>query len=136
MVWSACSISILFVLAACGFVTDETLVGRYHLVAVDSRDEMSLCWSLDSGDCVGDGFPPPTLFAAGFNDNYVVVAVHPDEKKTIAQFYYIVREARYEKNQYGPHYKELVGPLPKNEYDMARRRLALPRFTRIFDDLK
>jgi len=98
---------------------------------------MSLCWSLDSGDCVGDGLPGPTVFAAGFNDKYVVAAVHPDpSRKSITQFFYVIRNPATENKQNGLPYRGIKGPFTQAEYAAESASLHLPSFTRVFEDLK
>jgi hypothetical protein len=131
------AIGSLLLLSGCGFIHDERLVGRYRLVAVDDRADMSLCWSLDSGDCVGDGLPGPTVFAAGFDDKYIVAAVHPHlSQRGITQFFYVARDPANENKDSGLPYRGIKGPFSQVEYAAESTRLRLPPFTRIFDDLK
>ena len=88
------SVFCTLLLSGCGFVHDEKLVARYQLVAVDANNEMSLCWHLDNGNCVGDGLGGPTLFAAGYNDKFVVEAVHPESNRSRTVYYYILRDQK------------------------------------------
>lgn len=119
------------------FAHNETLVARYKLVAIDVKEDMSLCWALDNGNCAGDGLPGPTVFAAGFNDRYVVAAVHPATSgKSITQFFYIIRNPADEDKDSGLPYKDIKGPFGKEDYESAKARLHLPDFSRVFDDLK
>jgi len=121
-----------------GFVHDETLVGRYKLVAVDTDEQMSLCWSLDSGNCVGDGLPGPTVFAAGFDDKYVVAAVHPHESnRSITQYFYVIRDKRNEdSDDSGLSHSRIRGPFSPKDYEIEKARLKLPEFTRIIESLR
>ena len=89
----------LLCMAGCdwqGFVHDEVLVGPYRLVAIDIMEQMSLCLSWgDKGDCVGDGLPGPTIFQAGADSRYIVLARHPCEltkrpDRSVTEFYVIV----------------------------------------------
>lgn len=129
------TIASLFLLLSCGFVHDETLVGPYKLVAVDISGDMSLCWSsLDGQTC--DGIVGPTVFAAGFNEKFVVVEIHPNDKKAITQFFYVIREPENENNDFGPTVQSVQGPFNKRNYEIEKARLKLPEFTRTFDDLK
>jgi hypothetical protein len=110
-----------------GFVHDEVLVGPYRLVAVDIDRDMAICWSLPGGGCVGDGLPGPTVFAAGFNDDYLVAAAYPD------RYYYVVRspgDSRF------PTEDEIVGPLTPAQFEQEKQRLNLPEFSRVFENLK
>ena len=124
-------IASLLLLSGCGFVHDEILVARYKLVAADLKNDMSLCWSLDSGNCVGDGLPGPTVFAAGFNDKYIVVSTHPDiSNRGITQFFYVVRDRPNENKDTGLPRLGIKGPFSQIEYEAERTRLDLPAFTR------
>ena len=125
----------LLLLSGCIFAAhDEVLVGRYKLVAIDIREDMAMCWSLDGGGCVGDGLPGPTLFAAGFNDKYIVAAVHPGSRKDVTQFFYVVRDPQNEDKLLPQH--TIKGPLSQSEFEVERSRLSLPGFTRTFSKLK
>lgn len=119
-----------------GFVHDETLVSRYHLVAVDDDSGMMLCWSLDSGNCVGEGLGGSTVFAAGYNDKYVVVAIHPDGPKTARTKYLVVtRNSAGEQTRYG-FPRNVTDYANQREFDAAKAARHLPDFTRMFDGLK
>ena len=130
----------LLCVAGClGFVHDEVLVGPYRLVAVDVSEDMSLCRSLGTdGHCVGDGLPEPTIFQAGWNAEYIVLARHPRRwpeaaNRSITEFYYIVHQA----NDWDVLTRvSLIGPLNELEYEQHKKRLQLPEFSRVFRDLK
>jgi hypothetical protein len=54
--WSRFSPSIFAataLLAGCGFVHDGRLDGPYRLIAVDADSEMSVCYDLGDGNCIG-----------------------------------------------------------------------------------
>ena len=122
-----------------GFVHDEVLDGPYRLVAIDISEDMLLCRTIgNSGDCVGDGLPKPTVFQAGWNAQYIVVARHPRQgqgapNRPVSEFYYIQRKAGEENVLTRV---SVVGPLTEGEYQEEKSRLQLPEFSRIFDDLK
>ncbi|HXC56001.1 MAG TPA: hypothetical protein VNU97_11955 [Rhizomicrobium sp.] len=134
------AVACVLAISGCGFVDDETLVGPYKLVAVDVREDMSLCWqSLDGKVC--EGIVGPTLFAAGFNDDYVVAAVHPSvfpkpPNKSVTQYYYVIRDRRNEGKDFGPPPKNVKGPFNARDYATERARLHLPDLVHVFDDLK
>lgn len=138
--WAA-SLVLVSLVAGCGsgFVRDVPLVGPYRLVAVDIPEDMALCRSVGSkGDCVGDGLPGPTVFQAGANADFVVIARHPRRwpepaDRSVSEFYYIVRSSA-EADIVRP--VAVVGPMDKQEYDREKQRLGLPEFSKIFDDLK
>jgi hypothetical protein len=128
-------------LAGCGygFVHDEVLDAPYRLVAIDISEDMSLCRSIDTnGGCVCDGLPDATVFQAGWNSKYIVVARHPriwpqPPNRTISEFYYIVRQP----NEMNPLTRvSMIGPLNELEYQREKEKLQLPDFSRVFNDLK
>ncbi|MGZ6016133.1 MAG: hypothetical protein ACXWKM_10350, partial [Phenylobacterium sp.] len=71
------ALPLAFLLAGCGgFVHDERLADEYRLVAVDIPEDMEACRRLpgNSHDCVADGLPGPTVFAAGADRRFLVIA--------------------------------------------------------------
>lgn len=136
------ALSPFLLLAACvpfsGFVHDEVLVGPYRLNAVDTDEDMAICWATPEADCVGDGLPGPTVFAAGFDENYLVAAVHPSVSgqaldKTVTHYYYVVRAP--DEAQKLP-YSGINGPFDEASFKLEKARLHLPEFTRTFDNLR
>jgi hypothetical protein len=134
------SIAVLLCTCGClGFAWDEVLDGPYRLVAVDTHVDMVLCRSIGTeGDCVRDELPGPTVFQAGWNSKYIVVAVHPRRwpeapNRSITHFYYIVRQPD-EGNAARP--VPVIGPLNEVEYQQEKGKLQLPEFSRVFNDLK
>ncbi|NIJ48511.1 hypothetical protein [Rhizomicrobium electricum] len=125
--------ALLVSLAGCGFYNDEALTAKYKLVAVDAREQMALCW--DEGDGVSSFLAGPTLFSAGYDRNYVVAAIHPKGEKAVTQYFYIVRNPKFEARR-GPSSDDIHGPFNAQEYSKESARLRLPPFTRTFDDLK
>jgi hypothetical protein len=130
------SLACLLCLAGCGFVHDEVLDGPYRLVAVDINEDMMLCRSFGAqGDCADE--VGSTVFQAGANSQYIVAARHPRQwpehsNRSISEFYYIVRQANE-----GDSARVLVrGPFSELEFQQEKRRLQLPEFSRVFDDLK
>ncbi len=130
------TIAVALLLSSCGFVHDETLVARYKLVAVDDNSGMSLCWKMDSGDCNGDGLPGPTLFAAGFNEKFIVLATHPNSNRSITRYFYIIRDLKNEDKGDASHNFGVKGPFDQTQFDLQKANLHLPEFTRTFYDLK
>lgn len=121
-----------------GFAHDQPLIGPYRLVAVDVREDMIVCRGLASGDCVGDGLPGATVFAAGGNERYLVIARHPREfpqpaDRTVTEYYFAERSA--DEGQPGAR-PTVHGPFDRTAFAAQRRRLGLPSFTVLFEDLK
>ena len=119
------------VLAACGFATDERLDGRYRLVAVDVNEDMSVCYSLENGSCIGR--ISETVFAVGWNNSFIVAARHPKNDRSRVEYFYIDRAID----------GELVdpsiavnGPFDSDAFEQEKRRHALPAFRREIASLK
>lgn len=129
--------TLALLISGCGFVHDERLVGPYRLVAMDVASDMSICFSLPDGNCVGDGLPGPTVFSAGFNDKYLVAAVHPETASggpdwMRTDYYYVIRSSVLgilPRNG-------TIGPFDQKAFAAETARLRLPGFTRTFDNLK
>jgi hypothetical protein len=123
-----------------GFVHDEKLAGPYHLVAVDEMEQMALCRSLDGGDCAGDGLGGETVFAAGENDRFITLAIHPRKNwpeaadRARTEYYYLIRSSS--EAQDGGREARLMGPFNQRQFATEKARLRLPDFTRVFDELE
>ncbi|MDZ4199738.1 MAG: hypothetical protein U1E27_10705 [Kiritimatiellia bacterium] len=73
--------------SGCRFVHDTHLDGPYYLVAVDVSRQMALCYDIGNGDRVGR--VQETVFAVGWNPEYVVAQRHPDGDKSMTEYYYL-----------------------------------------------
>jgi len=129
-------------LAACpggfGYVHVQPLTGPYRLVAVDSREDMMLCRGLGKSDCMGDGLPGPTIFAAGADARYLVIGRHPTKfgeplNRADTEYYYAERSA--DEADLGSR-PTVHGPFDRTQFDAEAGRLALPEFSVVFEDLK
>ena len=132
----------LLLLAGCtpfsGMVHDEALDGPYRLSAIDTDEDMSMCWSTPDGACIGDGLPGPTVFAAGYDKHYLVAAVHPQRSsappdRSVTHYYYVIRAP--DEAQRLP-YSGIKGPFDQATYTAEKARLHLPEFTRVFENLR
>jgi hypothetical protein len=123
---------------AFGFAHDQPLAGPYRLVAVDEREQMIVCRSLEGGDCVGDGLPGRTVFAAGADERYLVIARHPSVfaeplNRSVTEYYVVERSPDEADLRSRP---EVLGPFDQEEFEERVRQLSLPEFTIVFDDLR
>ena len=114
-------------LTGCGFAHDERIDGPYRLVAIDADEEMSVCYDLAAHNCVGR--VSQTVFAVGWNSNYIVAARHPKSDRAKSEYFYIVRGLD------GPYVDPTTcvrGPFQVAEFEVERRRLSLPSLTKQF----
>ncbi len=118
-------------LAGCGFVHDEHLTGPYRLVAVDTPEEMSICYTLEKNDCIGR--IPDTVFSVGWNERFIIAKQHPSNNKATTN-YFILEIARDSK--FAEPNESVTGPLSKSEFEEKLISLGSPQFTRTIEELK
>jgi len=107
------------------------LVGGYALWAIDTREQMSLVKKLPKG--TGEAVVAPTVFAAGWNNDFIMVIQHPGDgfhppDKSVSN-YFILRLKD----------EKLFGPLAKDQFETQRKALGVPEdldFKLVFKDLK
>ena len=115
-----------------GFVHDQQLVGPYHLVAVDVREQMVVCLRTSRG-CTSHG-PGATVVAAGFNDRHIVIVRrqegHPEAPE---EYWYIVRDPEREE---ALRAETPLGPYDRAAFETVKAEQDLPPFSVVFDDLR
>ena len=117
--------------ASCGFVHDEEIVGPYRLIAVDTDSQMSVSYDVGNGSTVGR--IPETVFSIGYDQRYIVAKQHPDDNRTIINFFYLdmTKDSGYANSK-----DSVVGPLTEREYSVASAQLGLPSFSRTITHLE
>jgi hypothetical protein len=128
----------LFLLAGCDF--DAThVVGPFYLLYIDLPEQTALYRCPDGPNgrlgCAVDGLPDATVFAAGGDDRYVVVARHPQSDKGVTQYFYFHRVPQ-ERSGWGNNPEKIVGPLTEGEFNADKVSLHLPDFSVTKDELK
>lgn len=123
-----------------GFLHDERLDGPWRLVAIDAREDMILCRRLSGSHCVGDRLHGPTVYAAGIDHRFVVYARHPatfpdPPRRDVSEYYYVIR-TRADDEPGGLRPENVKGPFNEAAFEAERRRLDLPAFSRVFEDLR
>ncbi len=127
-------------------VDDQTLVGPYRLQAIDDMESMAIVWDIPGGGTVGDGLPGPTVFAAGYDNRFLVAAVHPQLcppihascpaygiNRDVTQYWFVARSPdERERLPYGG----IKGPFTEDQYAWLKRRLNLPMFSVRFRELE
>lgn len=105
---------------------------RYLLVAIDSKEQMSLIFDLGNG--TGLGLVGPIVFAVGANDKHIVVKQHPSlYDKTLTNYFVVERSAS---DDFEERQKLVTGPFTKQEFESLSDSLRLPPFEKIFNDLE
>lgn len=132
-----CAVFVAMLLSGCGFVFDERIDGPYRLVAVDTMDEMHVCFDMGHGDC--HGRTPPTTYGYGWNERYIVAVTTSRTGYDRApnppgpEYWYIDRS----RDRRGLNDFEITqGPFTSAEFATLRGQLGLPPITREIEPLK
>lgn len=117
------------------FAYDEHLDGPYHLTAMDFLEEMSLDYDLSGGF---KGRIGPTVFAAGWNEDYIVVKEHPLGKaytvnRSVTHYHYLIRALDHDLAEPDVSVR---GPFNEAEFMKEKERLNLPDFSKEIEALK
>ena len=110
---------------------NEKLVGPYILVAIDTESQMSVSYDVGGGASVGRILP--VVYAVGWDDRYIVAKQHPEEDRSITNFYFldIAKDANY-----GDQFKAVTGPLTEKQFLIAKAKLSLPEFRKTIKSLE
>jgi hypothetical protein len=122
----AISLAASLLLGGCGPVEEHRIVGPYRLMAMDTRDQMSI-W------CGKWGRVDETVFAVGFDNRYIVAKQHPKGDRSLTNYFYIDMAADSPDE---PRAKHVTGPLSEPAFLGRKKQLGLPPFTRIIPSLQ
>ena len=126
-------------ITGCDYNFNKELVDGYDVGAIDSRYSMSI-YGMDGNYSVG--VIPPTVYAVGYNDSFIIAKQHPQAKpglsadKTITHYFIIPVKAN---NGNISVVKNVVGPLDEAQFKRMRQEYSIPEsldFQIVFDDLK
>ena len=68
-------VSFLFLLLfaqGCGFVYERHLTGNYYLIAVDTKEDMDVCYHPQSEDAPYAGITGASVYAVGYDDEFIL----------------------------------------------------------------
>jgi len=116
--------------AGCGFVYDEKITGPYRLVATDVSGQMSVCYTLEKGNCIGR--VPETVFSVGWNDRFIVAKQHPLNNRSVTN--YFILEMALDSGLADPG-ASVTGPLSAAAFKGKAASLGLPPFTKTIEAL-
>jgi hypothetical protein len=97
--------------SSCGLAYKKHIIGKYYLIGVDTKDDVSLCYNLSSGDFVGRA--PAKVIAYGYKDSFLVVKAL--EYKNSYPTYYIINMNR--DSEYAHEEVSRIGPLQESDFD-------------------
>ena len=73
-------ISLFFLLLplmqSCGFVYKQHLTGNYYLIAVDTKDDMDVCYHRQTDDALYIGITGARVYAVGYDDDFILVKAY------------------------------------------------------------
>ena len=60
----------------CGFVYKQHLTGNYYLIAVDTKDDMDVCYHRQTDDALYIGITGASVYAVGYDDDFILVKAY------------------------------------------------------------
>ena len=67
---------LLPLLQSCGFVYKQHLTGNYYLIAVDTKDDMDVCYHRQTDDALYIGITGASVYAVGYDDDFILVKAY------------------------------------------------------------
>ena len=105
-------------LTACGYpVRREKLEAGYVLLAIDRPEGLRICYEIPKS-CIGG--TPSTVSRVGWNKHYIVAEQHPNNNKTISNYWIIDLTVP------GSAMSSVTGPLTNEVFEKKTRELGLP----------
>ena len=91
-------ISLFFLLLplmqSCGFVYERHLTGNYYLIAVDTKEDMDVCYHRQNDDDAPyTGITGASVYAVGYDDEFILVKAYRALRDSIG-----ISLQRYDKN--------------------------------------
>lgn len=117
-------ISICF--SSCGFVRNEEVIGKYHIVAVDDLNDSCLAYMLEDGNSIC--IVPKKILAYSKTEKYIFVKQNPYGRDTTNINYYIVPILKNSPEIYPED--GIIGSLKQQEFDaeISKMNLRIPDF--------
>jgi hypothetical protein len=147
--------SLLFFFYGCGwqgFVYNEKVVGDYYLQATDIGEQMCLLYEENGVANMNSMVIPPTVFAVGHTDKYIIVKQHPAINKDYRKVtdYYIVKifvtpvtlpdtiisGVKCYKKTIAPPDSNIIGPLTLERFTQKRKELNIPDSLKFDTEIK
>jgi hypothetical protein len=135
-------ISILFLCTQCqqGFILHQKIVDNYYIIAPGIYERAALCFQTKDDWANYGELVPATVFAVGYNNEYMIVKQHPllsftnAIDKTTTNYYIlpILKTIDWSTKN------GLMGPLSLEDFDQWRKELRIENipFTKVIKDLE
>jgi hypothetical protein len=121
-------------------VINDHIIGNYYLFAPDDDSQLELDYHAPDDGGTYSTVIAATVFAVGFNENYIIAKQHPysgsSDVKNLKINYFIILL----KDTFNFRTKNgIIGPLSEDQYNLKRRELNIPDnliFSKQFENLK
>ncbi|MBC3540320.1 hypothetical protein ACFSC6_02830 [Rufibacter sediminis] len=107
-------ISVLLILTSsysCRFAYKEHVIGKYFIIGVDTKDDLSLSYKLSNGDFVGKA--PGQILQYGYNDTVIVAKTQNNYNGQPS--YYIINMVK--DSDYAHEEDFQTGPIAEEEFN-------------------
>ena len=138
--WMKTAISSLFlllipVIQGCGFVYQRHLTGNYYLIAVDTKEDMDVCYHRQNDDDAPyTGITGASVYAVGYDDDFILAKAYHALKDSTgislhrydrnATEYYIIPVNNTQETWEAQ--ENIFGPLGKQDFEDKRKELGVP----------
>ena len=117
----------------CTSLLNNNIFDNYHLMATDDWGQLNLSYY----EPTGKNYVPvikKTVFALGYNKKYIVAKQHPDNSKTITNYFILPTKRKYlPGDNFG-----LIGPMSATDFEQKRKELKLEKvdFSIVYKELE
>jgi hypothetical protein len=121
-----------FCLVSCslGMAIEKHLFGNYYLTAPDAAEQLGLTYKVSND--VFAGIIEETVFAVGYNKEYIIAKQHPANKEITNYYILPIKDGSEPKNE------DLIGPLTQKEFTQKKKEFRIESldFTIVYKDLE
>ena len=124
---------LLLIMQSCGFVYERHLTGNYYLIAVDTKEDMDVCYH-QKNDSPYTGITGASVYAVGYDDNFILVKAYRAFKDSMGislprydkgtTEYYIIPVNNTQKAWEAQENK--FGAFSKKDFEVKRKELGVP----------
>ena len=118
---------------SCGFVYERHLTGNYYLIAVDTKEDMDVCYH-QKNDSPYTGITGASVYAVGYDDTFILVKAYRAFKDSMGislprydkdtTEYYIIPVNNTQKAWEAQENK--FGAFSKKDFEVKRKELGVP----------
>ena len=115
-----------------GMDIERNIVGNYYLTAPDDDEQLGLTYRYPGDENGYGGIIEQTVFAVGFNKQFIIAKQHPPNKE-ITNYFILPYNLNKE-----PKNEDLIGPLTLKEFEQKKKELKIENldFTIVYKNLE